>query len=341
MRAAFCVDQGRIEVREVPLPQPQGQEVLVRVHTCGICGSDLHCFTGTVPPSPECMGHEISGTVAAVGGQASRVAVGDRVVIEPIIVCRGCTFCQSGNYQLCRELRLLGATAAGGLADFVVVPDYTLHPVPDGLDLDLAALAEPTAVAVHALRQAGSLMGREIMVLGAGSIGLLCLLVATSAGARAAITARYSHQRELAGAFGARAVFDPADREAIAGYCQDKRVDLVLETVGGHADTLDDALHFVMPGGQIISLGVFTKNISLNPLQFILKEAFLRSSVFYCRTAGRSDFSLALELIERERQRLRHLVTHKVPLEGAQRGFSIAADKKNRAVKVLVQPGDL
>lgn len=341
MKAAFCVNQGSIEVREVPLPQPRGHEVLVRVHACGICGSDLHSFSGTVPPSPECMGHEISGSVAAAGALAKRVAVGERIVIEPILVCCACTSCQSGNHQLCRELRLLGATAPGGMAEFVVVPDYALHPVPAGLDLDLAALAEPTAVAIHALRLAGPLMGRQLMVLGAGSIGLLCLLAATSGGARAAITARHPHQRELASAFGAQAVFDPAERAAIAAYCEDKRVDLVLETVGGNADTLGDALDLVMPGGRIITLGVFTKTLSLNPLQFILKEVCLQSSVFYSRAGGRSDFSLALDLIAREQRRLHHLVTHKVPLEEAQRGFSIAADKKKRAVKVLVKPGDL
>jgi len=286
------------------------------------------------------MGHEISGTVAATGASVKRVAVGDRVVVEPIIVCRVCSFCQSGNHQLCRELRLLGATAPGGMGEFVIAPDYTLHPVPAGLDLDLAALGEPTAVAIHALRLAGSLLGRQLMVLGAGSIGLLCLLAATNAGARVAITARHSHQRELAEALGAQAVFDPVEKAAIAAYCEDKRVDLVLETVGGHADTLADALDLVMPGGQIIALGVFTKSLSVNPLQFILKEVSLRSSVFYCRAAGRSDFSLALDLIERERQRVRRLVTHEVPLEEAQRAFAIAADKRKKAVKVLVKPGD-
>jgi len=339
VQAVFCVGERKVTLRQVPDPEPQEGEVLVQVHSCGICGSDLHCYLGEFPPPLECMGHEISGTVARTGKNVERFTRGDRVVIEPIITCGSCRHCETGDSQRCRRLRLLGTTAPGGFADFVAAPQETLYPIPDSLDLHLAALTEPTAVAIHALRLAELKLGEQVLVLGAGSIGLLCVLAAKKAGAKVAVTARHEHQRSLSTLLGADAVFDPEESQAVAAYSEERGIDLVIETVGGRADTLPQALDYVRPGGQVVALGVFTKSLSINPFQFILKEAQLKASVFYSRAGHRPDFSLAIDLLTQDASLARRLVTHTIPLGDAEQAFALAADKRKGTIKVLVQAG--
>ena len=145
MRAAFCIAPGTIAVREVSWPTVSPGEVVVRVHACGLCGSDLHYYKGAAPPPAVCLGHEICGEVV----DGSELA-GTPVVVEPLLACGTCTRCRAGEPNLCPRLRILGSSAPGGLADAVAVPRSCVYPVPERLDLDTAMLAEPLAVGVHA-----------------------------------------------------------------------------------------------------------------------------------------------------------------------------------------------
>ncbi|MCX8071691.1 MAG: alcohol dehydrogenase catalytic domain-containing protein, partial [Candidatus Binatia bacterium] len=273
MRAAYCVEPGRIEVRETAMPEPRDGEVVVRVRNCGICGSDLHFFTGQFPPPPVCPGHEISGEVARLGSGVRRVREGDAVVIEPLVPCRVCNFCLSGNYQLCPDLRLLGNMIDGGFADFVRVPEAAVFPMPQRLDWAVAALAEPLSVAWHGLRIAPMRPGDRVCVLGAGTIGLLSVAAAHWSGASEVwATARHPHQAEAARRLGAARVFTGAN--AYAEVCEaasERAPDIVVETVGGHADTLEQALPLVRRGGTVVVLGVFTTMPRLNGILLVVK----------------------------------------------------------------------
>jgi (R,R)-butanediol dehydrogenase/meso-butanediol dehydrogenase/diacetyl reductase len=334
MHAAYCTGAGSIELRDVPSPEPGAGQVLVRVHACGICGSDLHYYAGAEPPPAVCLGHEIAGRVATAGGG---FAVGEMVVVEPLLSCGACARCLAGEPNLCPALRILGSLAPGGLAELVAVPASALFRVPPDLDLDAAMLAEPLAVGIHAAHLGEVESGDRVLVLGAGAIGLLAAFAAGARGARVTVSARHPHQAEAARALGAIDIVGTT-REEVLARCAQAPPDIVLETVGGTAATLDLALRAVRPGGRIVALGKFTRPITLPPLRFLMKEARLVSSMTYCRRAPRTDFAHALDLLARERTRLAALITRRVSLTEVARGFAVAADKASGTIKVAVAP---
>src|SRR3990172_6589323 len=179
MTASFCTGKEKIEVREVPVPSPGPGEVLLRVRACGICGSDLHFYHGALPAMRGIpLGHEFAGEIAALGEDVQGFSEGQRVVVEPLRTCRECAYCRTGQYQLCAKRVLLGTFAPGGLAEYVTVPAYPPHPLPDDLDFDLGALVEPLAVAVHGLHLVDLTAGERVLVMGSGSIGVLAVLAA-------------------------------------------------------------------------------------------------------------------------------------------------------------------
>jgi 2-desacetyl-2-hydroxyethyl bacteriochlorophyllide A dehydrogenase len=331
MRAAYCTAPRRIELRDVPDPTPAAGEVLVRVAACGICGSDLHYFTGAAPPPAVCLGHEIVGRVAS---PAEGFAAGEEVVIEPLIACGRCDRCRAGQPNLCPRLRILGSMAPGGFAEAVAVPATTLFRLPPGLPIERAMLAEPLAVGVHACHLAAVDPGQRILVLGAGAIGLLVAFAAIQAGGAVTVSARHPHQADAARALGAEVV--AAEPDAVRAWSESAPSDVVLETVGGGGTTLDLALEAVRPGGRIVALGKFTEPIVLPPLRFLMKEPHLTSSMTYCRRGPRPDIATALSLLAAH-PLLGSLVTHSVPLADAARGFALAADKRSGAVKVAVR----
>lgn len=340
MRAAFCPAPGVIELRDVPAPDPGPGEVVVRVTACGICGSDLHWFQGSLPPPAICPGHEIAGVVAKRGAGVTAVREGERVAIEPLVVCRECHYCRTGRPQLCPYLRILGVQITGGFADEVLVPAYALFPLPDILDDALGALTEPTAVCVHALRLGGVGLGHRVLVIGAGTIGLLSVMVARAAGAaEVLISARHPHQAEKARRLGAR-VFEARDDgdSARAAYAADHPIDAVIETVGGIADTIGDAVRCVRPGGSVVVLGVFATLPSLPALLLLTKEVRIVGSMVYDRTGPRADFDVAIDLLARQREAAASLITHRVGLDAIQSAFRTAADKRSGAIKVCVNP---
>ena len=164
-----------IAIREVARPTTAPGDVLVDVHACGICGSDLHTFDGAAPLPRVCPGHEICGRIAreSPNGDAGRP-----VVVEPIYACGVCPRCRAGEPNLCPTLELIGGRRPGGFADVVAAPLTSVHPVPSGLDLDTAVLTEPLAVAVHGVGRVASAPRGEVLVLGGGTIGLLTVFVA-------------------------------------------------------------------------------------------------------------------------------------------------------------------
>ncbi len=336
MMAAFCTGKEKIEVRETPVPSPGAGEVLLRVRACGICGSDLHFYRGALPAMPNISpGHEFAGEVVELGEGVDGFSPGQRVVVEPIRVCRECAYCRTGQYQLCARRVLLGTFAPGGLAQYVAVAAYTLYPLPDDLDFEMGALVEPLAVAVHGLHLVGLSVGERVLVLGSGSIGLLAVLAARAAGAgEVIVTYRHEHQAKAALAAGAsRAV-----KAEEAGGLDKEGIDVVVETVGGGAPTLGQALGLVRPGGRIAVLGLFTQPVQVNALALMLKEARLAGGITYCRPGQHSDFDVAIGILRADPERARALVSHRFSLEEAAEAFAVAADKSSGSIKVQVRP---
>ena len=241
----------------------------------------------------------------------------------------------------CRELQIHGIHRAGGLAEFVSVQASRAFRVPADLDPGIAALTEPMAVVVHGLRRGGLRDGQRVLVLGAGTVGLLAALAARELGAgEVIVSARHPHQAELASALGAERVLREAeaDESGLQKLARELPIDLVVESVGGSADTLRLAAHAIRPGGSVCVLGLFLGPVRIDPLVLLLKEASLIWSNCYARAPGEPDFARAARLVASHRGALSPLLTHRVPLAEALRGFALASDKKSGAVKVSVLP---
>jgi threonine dehydrogenase-like Zn-dependent dehydrogenase len=341
MLAAQARGRELIQVGRIPIPEPGPGEVRVRLLACGICGSDLHFHHAGLWPPGATPGHEMTGEIDALGEGVRGLATGDRVAIEPLHTCGVCDECRAGQPVRCGELQIHGIHRAGGLAEFVSVQAVRAFRGPSDLDPSVAALTEPMAVVVHGLRRGGLSAGQRVLVLGAGTVGLLAALAARELGAGDVIvSARHPHQAELASALGAARVLREAeaDTSGLQKLTREAPVDLVVESVGGSAETLRLAAHAIRPGGSICVLGLFLGPVRIDPLVLLLKEASLIWSNCYARTPGEPDFARAARLVASHRGALAHLLTHRVPLSEAIRGFALAADKKAGAVKVSVLP---
>ncbi|MCH8815464.1 MAG: alcohol dehydrogenase catalytic domain-containing protein [Chloroflexi bacterium] len=331
MKAAFQTGKEQIEVRDAPMPEPAPGEVLIRVRVCGVCGTDLHSYSGHLPSMPNVSpGHEFAGEVVEA---AEGFAAGERVAIEPLTTCRTCTYCLTGRYHLCPG-RAAGGVQAGGMAEYIAAPAYSLYRLPDELDFELGALVEPVAVAVHGAHMVGVTVGERVLVLGSGTIGLTAILAARAAGASEVIaTFRYEHQGQAALAAGASRIVEV---EGAAGLASED-IDVVIETVGGTAPTVGDALRSVRPGGRISILGVFTQPIKMHPLGMMLKEVKMVAPITYCRPGLHSDFDAAIGILRADPERARALITHRVALADTAGAFTTAADKKSGSIKVQLE----
>jgi threonine dehydrogenase-like Zn-dependent dehydrogenase len=341
VRAAVWNDRGSLDVVDRPVPEPKPGWVRVAVSAVGICGTDLHFFSGAFPsPTGLLPGHEIGGAVDVAGdsgGTEPALTMGQAVAVEPLVTCGRCAHCRTGNYTRCATRMLLGVTGRGGMAEFATVPATSLYPLPAGLTAADGALVEPLAVCVRGTRRVGVGLGDRVLVLGAGTIGLLSLLTARAAGATdVAVTARHPHQQAAAAGFGADAVFGSTE-EAIA-QLGPAWADVVLETVGGRASTVKDAVHLARPGAHIGLLGIFDGDTTLPALDVSTKELHLVGSNCYAMADTRSDFEVAVSLLADHLDRVRTIVTHRFSLDEVNEAFRTAADKGSGSIKVSIDP---
>jgi threonine dehydrogenase-like Zn-dependent dehydrogenase len=337
MRAAVWNDKGTLDLVERPIPEPRPGWVRVRVSSAGICGTDLHFYRGSFPsPAGLLPGHEV-GAIVDLPGDGAEVAVGTPVAVEPLAGCGRCAQCLTGNYNRCPQRTLLGVNGRGGLAEYMTAPAGSLHVLPDEIPPAAGNLVEPLAVCLRGTRLARVALGARVLILGAGTIGLLSIITARAAGAAEVhVTARHESQREKARALGADGVHESADhagRELSA-----RAIDSVIETVGGRARTLTDAVRLVRPGGVVCMLGVFEGDTPLPALDFSLKEVSLAGSNCYARFGASSDFAAAVSLLRTHLAEVRSLVTHRFALERVNEAFAAAADKSTGSIKVTLTP---
>ena len=312
-----------------PGPVPDGA-VRLRVSACGICGTDLHLYRREFPVQPGGVpGHEIAGTPVD-GVELDR----GLYAVEPIQRCGTCMLCTAGMPHLCPQGGLFGIALPGGLAEFVDVPAYTLHPVDPSVPPVVASLSEPVAVCVRGLNLARLSVSSRVLVLGGGTIGLLSALLARDRAAQVAVGVRHAHQRALAESFGLQALGE----DEVGGWALDREPDVVIESVGGGADTLLLATRLCRRAGRVVVLGVFSGVRSVDALGLVLKELSLVGSNTYGNDRRGSEFRSAVDLLPRYRAELEALQTHAFPLREIDRAFAAAADKKSGAVKVSVTP---
>jgi threonine dehydrogenase-like Zn-dependent dehydrogenase len=338
-RAALWGEQNALLVEEVPVREPGPGQILVRVRACGICGSDLHRFHTDIPvPSRPGIGpgHEIAGVVAALGKGVDGPAAGTPVVMEPGFSCDRCNDCRRGRWSLCSKKQIMGFSVPGGMADYVLAGDGHVFPIPADLPFTLATVTEPLAINLRGLRRAGLAQSQHIFVIGAGAIGLLAVLLARNAGAsRIGVAARYPHQRAAALALGATDVYDP-DELTPRSSATRAGWDIVVESVGGNAPTVQQALDLAIAGGTVLVLGVHQAPVTIATVRIWRDEVNLIGSFGYTRTGSRPDYEDAVEIVSRYRDEIAALVTNVYPLDRVADAFAAALDKGRGAIKVVV-----
>lgn len=295
MRTVVIDEPGVMSLREAEIPVPEANEVLVRVHAAGVCAGDLAIYKGKNPYViyPAVGGHEISGTIEAVGSSVSDFRYGDRVVVEPFISCGHCYPCRIGKGNCCINLSIIGVHRPGGYAEFVVAPAHLTHRVPDGLDLVWASFAEPLAIGVQAIRRA-ELGGELCVVLGCGPIGLAIIEVALQKGATVLATDTDLDRLRMAESVGASTSvagdgFDNEILEATNG----EGAPVVIEATGVPS-VMAHSLDLVAPGGRVIIVGLVPGGVKVpfEGLDLTRKEATILGS-----RASVRCFPEALELL--------------------------------------------
>jgi threonine dehydrogenase-like Zn-dependent dehydrogenase len=267
--------------------------------------------------------------------------LGDRVVVEPVVCCGRCRYCDSGNYVHCPGLQIVGINLPGGYAEYLHLPSTRgLHRLPPTLSWTHAALIEPVAVGVHVLRLAGLAYGMTVAVVGGGTIGQVTAQAARAMGARrTGLLAKYAHQAATATQLGATAVGLSTDEGALARLAEELggEVDIVVEAVGGQSKAVQQALTLVRPLGSVVLTGVFTGPVALDAFTLVSKEVRLLGSFAYSAAIDqRRDFALAIELLCTSGVDGTALITHRFPLSQAQEAFATAMDKGTGVIKAML-----
>jgi len=337
---------GHIALEEIPVPEISGDEVLVEVKYCGICGSDIHAYrVPEVFPAGAFLGHELSGVVVKVGDGISDWKPGDRVTVQPLYRCGRCYACQHALWSCCpRAFEAVGVMAdpkqPGGFAKYVRVtnPEYQLYRLPENVSFEEGALVEPLADGLHAIRISAFKPGDHAMVLGSGLIGLGVISFLRYAGAGVIIVTEVNERRaELARKCGADYVINPKlspdIKEEVGRITGGLGVNQVFDC-SGVADAFLGALDFLRPRGQIVLIGIIEQEVPVIPFRFQPGEFQLIAS--WCQD---DEFPMVIEYLKRGAPQLREVVTSKVKLEDViEQGFNKLLQPGHNEIKILVSP---
>ncbi len=336
---AVVTAPGIVELINRTLPALGANDVLLRVKASSICGGDIHLYKGKHPLAslPMAIGHEISGEVIEVGQGVSKISVGDRVAVEPVIVCGECSFCLRGEYHLCQDIRYQYSAGQGGFTPYFVVSENWVHRLPDFISYEEGALLEPLAVAVHAARKAQLDLGHSAAIFGAGGIGLFLLQVVKAAGCGSVFIVDLLEQRlKTALSLGASLAINPAREDPVEKILKETEslgVDRSFEAVGLEK-TLQQSAQSLKKGGICVLIGLFEDPTKVNfPVNlFVQREIQIRGSRGYCW-----DFQAALELVKGRQVQLKPLISHQLRLSDLPEAFEILLDPKSKANKVVIR----
>ncbi|KDB08522.1 L-iditol 2-dehydrogenase [Burkholderia sp. lig30] len=351
MKAAVWRGRHDIRIEEVPVPdKPAAGWVKIRVHWCGICGSDLHeyvagpVFIPVDQPHPltglkgHCiLGHEFSGEIAELGAGVTGFEVGERVTADACQHCGQCYYCTHGLYNICERLAFTGLMNNGAFAEYVNVPAELLYKLPDDFPTEAGALIEPLAVGLHAVKKAGSIVGQTVVVVGAGTIGLCTIMCARAAGAGRVIALEMSSARkQKALEVGASLVIDPKEADAVAqvkaltgGYGADVSFECI-----GNTSTAKLAIDVIRKAGKSVMVGIFEKPTEFNFFDIVSTEKEVIGSLAY-----NGEFADVIRFIADGRIDVAPLITGRIPLADiVSKGFDELVNNKDRNVKIIVQP---
>ena len=328
---------GVIAFREVPTPKPQPGEVLVKIQKIGVCGSDIHVYHGEHPFTqyPITQGHEVSGEIAALGEGVVGFALGQKVTIQPQVVCGKCWPCRHGKYNLCEELKVMGFQTTGVASHYFAVDAKKVTPLPESMSLDEGAMIEPLAVAVHAVRQAGDVEGKDICVLGAGPIGILVAQVAKGLGARKVMITDVSDIRlEKAKECGADVCVNTRENDFAQAFVKcfgPDKADVIYDCAGNNV-TMGQAIRCARKGSTIILVAVFAGMAEVDLAVLNDHELDLNTTMMY----RNEDYLEAIELVRAGKVDLKPLISKHFAFRDYAEAYRYIDENRETTMKVII-----
>jgi threonine dehydrogenase-like Zn-dependent dehydrogenase len=339
MKAAVWYGPKDLRIEDAPMPAPGPEEVLIKVKACGVCGTDVHIYEGDkgsndVAP-PRILGHEMSGVVEEVGSSVNDIRPGDRVCVDPNILCGRCYYCHNGIGHFCENMRGVGTTIDGGFAEYCGVDRKAVYPVPDDMPFELACMAEPVACCLHGMDMCNIRPGSHVVVIGGGMIGLIMLQLAKVSGAsKVVLIEPVAGKREKALQLGASFTIDPASgdvkRELAEGGVT--RVETAIECVGLPA-TMSMAVDLAGRKSVVMMFGLTKPDdtIPIKPFEIFRKETEIKASFINPYTQSR-----AIELLSSGRIDVVSMQCDPIPLEELEAALS--DPEKRKEGKWIVLP---
>jgi len=342
MKGILFVEKRKVAVKDVPKPDCRPGTVLVKVEAAGICGSDLHTYEGQWGLPDHVVGHELAGRVVEVGEGVDGIAAGDCVCCECFTHCGQCANCRNGLYNLCAERQYGDGTGlmTGAFAEFARLPAGVVFPMPPAATVEQTVLVEPAAVASRAVSLSGARPGDFALVIGGGTIGLLCAAVLKARmRLRCMIVAKYDRQAEAARALGidhVHKVTAGKTPDRVRALTGGRMADVAIDTIGSTL-AIADAADSAKPGGTICVVGLAGGRTVMPVGAIVSKELRVVGSCCYAYSNGTRDFDAAIELLASGVLPPDKLITHQFPLDKAPEAFAAAADKSSASIKVIIR----
>jgi L-iditol 2-dehydrogenase len=347
MQAAVYRGVNDVRLESVPVPNIGPTEMLVRVQTCGVCGTDLKKIATGSHSAPRIFGHETSGTVAAVGGQVSNWRVGDRVVVFHHIPCRDCYYCRHQTFAQCDTYKKVGCTAGfepsgGGFAEYVRVMDWIVERgtvrIPDGISFEQACFVEPVNTCMKGIQALRLLPNETVFVIGQGPIGIILGVLAKRAGATVITSDLHPQRLKIAESYRLDRMVDASQSnvaEQVRSFTEGRGADAVILAVGGNG-LIRQAMDAARPGGRVLLFAQTQHGEAMiDPAAVCVDEKSLVGS--YSASVDLQDESVAF-VMNREMD-FEHLISHRFPLQDATRALGLAAHPQPSSMKIVIQPG--
>ena len=339
MRQAIMISPGIIKYRNIQEPvNIQDHEILLRIKRIGICGSDIHVFHGEHPatPYPVVQGHEYSAIVEAIGQKVTKVKPGMKVTARPQLVCGECGPCKRGQYNACQKLKVQGFQAPGVAQDLFVVSDDRIVPFPDSMSFEQGAMIEPAAVGAHSTNRVTSLIGKNVVVSGAGTIGNLVAQFANARGAAKVLITDMSEYRlniaRQCGISGTLNIKNISFEEGVKSFFGNEGFQIGFEAAGVQA-SLDGLIQFVEKGGSVVILGVYSQNPIVN--MYFLGEHEL--NVFGSMMYRQEDYEAAAEMIASGKIITKPLLTSSFPFNKYLEAYKFIEEQGDKSMKVMIE----
>ena len=334
MKAGVLTAANKIEILEKEMPRiMKPSEVMIRVKTVGICGTDLHIFKGTRSDVqfPRVMGHELAGEVVELGADVKKVRLNDHVVFDPVIACNTCKICLKGHKNVCSSVKCFGVQMDGGFQEYIVVEEENVYAFDKSVDFCVAALGEPFSIAANILERSGAKAGENMVIIGAGTIGLAILQAAKGIGVKVLISDISETKLQYAREFGADMAINTGidNLEAAVERLFPEGADVLVDAVGA-AQLFENTLELAAPTARVVVIGFDSNPASISPVSITKKELTIVGSRMNCRKFDKVVKWLNQGIITDK------MISRKYRLEEIQKAFEETLDNSDSWIKTII-----